>query len=265
MPLHVEPLTGTAGGVVEGIDLAAPIGPELVADLLSELADRGVLFFPGQDLDDAGHVRVASTLGRVEAPAAGRPVVDGHPEIVVISTANGYADNTHRWHSDSSWEANPQRFCLLRMVEPTSVGGDTLWSNQCAAFAGLSAPTQRYVEPLTAHHELFGRGADHPLVVRHPLSGRKSLYVNEFFTASINELTPRESDALVRMLVAHSESPEFTCRWRWSDRDVVLWDNHFVNHYAVGDYAAQPREIRRIDIQREPPSAAAPTLETEVA
>jgi taurine dioxygenase len=62
------------------------------------------------------------------------------------------------------------------------------------------------------------------------------------------------------MLYTHAARPEFTCRWRWTDGDVAIWDNHFVQHYALNDFGAARRKIHRIEIQGEPPIPAAPTV-----
>ena len=76
----------------------------------------------------------------------------------------------------------------------------------------------------------------HPVIRTHPVSGRKSLFVNEGFTTKINELSESESDAILKLLFAHATRPEYTIRWRWQENDVAFWDNRVTQHYAVDDY-----------------------------
>ena len=134
-----------------------------------------------------------------------------------------------------------------------------MWSSQHVAFETLSAPMQAFLETLTAWHQHpidATIGADHPLVCRHPATGRNALFCNPTFTQKINELDPTESSAVLAMLYAHAARPEFSCRWRWNAGDVAIWDNHFVLHYALGDFGAASRKIHRIEIEGEPPVAA---------
>jgi taurine dioxygenase len=88
----------------------------------------------------------------------------------------------------------------------------------------------------------------HPVVRTHPVSGRKSLFVNEGFTTHIHELNARESDALLSFLFAHAARPEFTLRWRWSVDDVAFWDNRITHHYAVADYLPERRVMHRATV-----------------
>jgi taurine dioxygenase len=96
-----------------------------------------------------------------------------------------------------------------------------------------------------------------PVVRRHPVTGRDALYVNRLFTRALNELLPGESDALLEHLFDWSEKPEFTCRWRWSPGDMVLWDNRCVLHRAINDYIDE-RVLHRTMILGEAPEGPAP-------
>ena len=93
----------------------------------------------------------------------------------------------------------------------------------------------------------------HPVVRTHPVSRRKGLFVNEGFTTHINELEPRESDALLRFLYAHVARQEFTIRWRWSVDDVAFWDNRNTQHYAVADYLPERRTMHRATVNGDEP------------
>ena len=205
--------------------------------------------------------RWPAALGRPKLPPEYIPTLaaDGHPEICVLSTDNQLAYASSLWHSDVTWAERPPKYSILHMQVSPAVGGDTMWSSQHVAFETLSAPMQAFLESLTAHHQHpidAGIGADHPLVCRHPVTGRKALFCNRTFTEKINELEPHESTAVLAMLYAHAARPEFSCRWRWTNGDVAIWDNHFVQHYALGDFGAAARKIHRIEIEGEPPIPA---------
>ncbi|HMG40814.1 MAG TPA: TauD/TfdA family dioxygenase [Acidimicrobiales bacterium] len=256
---RIEPITARTGAVVRGCDLRTAPPPATVELLEEALATHGVLFFPQQQISAAQHLALAAAFGRVEVPAAGRDTVPDFPQIVRIASAAGRAHHTDTWHSDTSFEERPQRFDVLHAHRMPPVGGDTLWSSSIAAYDALSPALQGFLEPLTAHHEYAYdgtvRGADHPVICTHPRTGRRALYVNEMLTTRINELHPAESDEILGLLVKHMTQPDFVCRWRWSQGDVAMWDNHFVQHYAAHDFGAADRVIHRVDVQREPPRA----------
>ena len=259
--LEVLPISGALGAEVRGIDLGGALAPQVVTDLEATLARFGVVFFTGQQLDVAGHAALAVALGRPKLPPEYIPTLaaDGHPEICVLSTDNQLAYASSLWHSDVTWDARPPKYSILHMQVAPAVGGDTMWSSQHVAFETLSAPMQAFLEPLTAWHQHpidATIGADHPLVCRHPVTGREALFCNRTFTQKINELDPAESSAVLAMLYAHAARPEFSCRWRWTAGDLAIWDNHFVQHYALGDFGAASRRIHRIEIEGAPPIPA---------
>jgi alpha-ketoglutarate-dependent taurine dioxygenase len=135
-----------------------------------------------------------------------------------------------------------------------------------AAWDALTEPMQRMLDGLTAVHtvdltvermreygarfeesysERNARQQIHPVVLTHPETGRKALYVNESFVTRIIELDRLESAAMLDFLFRHVERPDFTMRWHWTPNDMAFWDNRAVQHYAVPDYAST-RLMQRI-------------------
>jgi taurine dioxygenase len=225
------------------------------------LAEHGVLVMHTDSLDPAQHRAFASIFGEFNPPGLIASLADdGYPEIGVISTDNGLAAYSHEWHADVTWMEEPVRFSSLHMQVSPPHGGDTMWSSQIAAYDALSDRMKAHLEGLTAHHSAHVNRpelcAQHPVVTRHPLTDRRSLFTNSLFTRSIDDMDPLESKALLGFLAAHSTRPEFTCRWQWRAGDLAIWDNHFVQHYAVGDYTAD-RKIHRIEVRKAAPLAAA--------
>ncbi len=262
IPLSARPIAGLLGAELPEIDLSEPLTAEVVAQIKATLTEYGVVVFPRQDIGPAEHVALARALGEIKFPPDYFPETlrdSGFPEVSVISTQNELAYLTDRWHADVTWMPNPPRYSILHMQQLPPAGGDTMWSSQYAAYDWLSEPMKQFLEPLTVRHQLPGspdHASDHPVVCRNPVSGRKALFINKVFSMRINELSEAESDAVLAFLVSHSVQPEFVCRWRWTDGDVAIWDNHYVQHYAIADYRPHPRKIHRIEIVGEPPVAA---------
>jgi taurine dioxygenase len=160
---------------------------------------------------------------------------------------------------------------LAREVPPH--GGDTLFINMAAVFESLSPGLQQTLQSLSAIHSaknVFGyegrwsRRADadgrilnpdvvpedakHPVVIKHPKSGRRILYVNPGFTVRIDGWTESESKALLDYLYSEAMRPEFQCRFRWAAGSIAFWDNLMTWHYALNDYHGYRRLMHRITV-----------------
>ena len=224
------------------------------------LLDNLVIFFPDQHLTADEHRAFATRFGEAEIHPFITKLDDDHPEIVVIdSEAGGRADV---WHTDVTFSPSPPICSVLQMMRCPSRGGDTMFTNQYLVYESLSAPMRDLLDGLTAVHtaRVFGKPdntAEHPAVRVHPRTGRRSLYVNRTFTSHFPQLTRQESDSLLAMLCAFSEQPEFTCRYRWSEGTVGIWDNRVTQHYAISDYD-EPRRIQRVTIVGDVPEGDPP-------
>ena len=143
---------------------------------------------------------------------------------------------------------------LYNHTLPPNGGGDTLFASMYAAYENLSDRMKVYLDGLTALHDgvpTFGEGtpkAVHPVVVRHPESGRKLLYVNKVFTMRINELSEQESEAVLNFLFDHCGRPEWSYRFRWTPHSIAFWDNRCTHHMAISDYWPEVRSGYRVQI-----------------
>lgn len=261
--IQIEPVSPACGAVVRGVDLRR-VDDATFEAIQQAWYEHLVLFFPDQDLDPQSQRDFAMRFGPLELHPHAEIYSDDLPELCVLhSDRGGRADV---WHTDVTYTPSPPIGVLVRYVTGPRLGGDTMWSNQYRVYEALSEPIRELLGGLSAlhmstidtsiHHE-------HPAIRVHPVTGRTSLYLNRLFTRSLRQLLPGESAALLQHLLSWSERPEFTCRWSWSQGDVVLWDNRCTLHYAINDYADE-RILYRAMILGDPPVGPAPRWEQPV-
>ena len=176
------------------------------------------------------------------------------------------------WHTDHSYDEVPALGSMLYAREVPQTGGDTLFASMYAAYDALSDGMKGTLEGLRACHssrhvfgaeaaarrgdlngrignpELATQDAVHPVVIRHPETGRKALYVNPGFTLRFEGWTDEESRPLLDYLYRHAVRPEFTCRFQWREGSLAFWDNRSTWHFAVNDYHGERRLLHRITI-----------------
>ncbi len=250
--LEVRPLTGTLGAEVTGVDLG-DLDDATFEQVAGALWRHQVLVVPDQHLDPVAHKRFGERFGELHThPAA--PGVDGHPEILRLVNRGKSKNITEVWHSDVSCEERPPSISILQAIEVPDAGGDTMWASSYEAYDRLSEGMKAMLEPLDAVHEAFGLENVHPVIRRHPETGRKGLYVNGGFTRRFAGMSVEESRPLLDYLVSHASRPDLTMRHSWTAGDIVMWDNRCVMHYAVHDYGDAPREMHRVTVRGERPA-----------
>lgn len=252
-----RPISGALGAEVRGLDLET-IDEEGFAELLELLRAHLVVFLPDQHLSPDAHRDLGRRFGEIEIHPFIAKLDEAHPEIVLLESDRGMIADV--WHTDVTFSDSPPKFSILNVLKAPPVGGDTMWSNQHLVFESLSAPMQELLLGLTALHtaEVFGQPdvtAEHPVVRRHPDTGRPSLFVNRQFTKRILELSAGESDALLRHLWDVSEQPQFNCRYSWTEGTIGIWDNRATQHYVVNDFDG-PRAISRVTVTGDDPQPA---------
>ena len=276
MSLEIRPMAGMIGAEILGVDLRKPLETATRDAIADALHAHLVIFFPRQALEPADHLAFARAFGVPERTHPVIPRAPEHEEVAVLSAKDG--GRADAWHTDVTFSPRPPLGAILHMKLCPSYGGDTLWANMYAAYDALSEPMKRFLDGLTAQHEVAAAArvvqrkdrvrrdlqelklplglppARHPVVRTHPVTGRKALFVNPTWTSHICELAYAESEALLEFLFTHSVLPEFTVRRRWSTGDVGFWDNRCTMHYAIADYGDEPRIIHRVTLQGEPPA-----------
>lgn len=269
--IEVKPVTPRIGAEVFGVDLGRPLGNRTFQEIHDALMQHQVLFFRDQEMSLDQHKAFGRLFGDLHVHP-GSPGPEGHPEVLIIhADANSKHVAGEKWHSDVSCDERPPMGSILHIQTLPESGGDTLFSSMYAAYEALSEPMKRFLEGLTALHEgehvYRGRythqvgddrqrvypKAAHPVIRTHPVTGRKGIFVNSFFTTRIVELSKSESDAVLKLLWDHVADPMFQCRFRWRKNSVAFWDNRCVQHQAMWDYFPQVRSGYRVTIQGERP------------
>ena len=267
-------LTPSIGCEIRGVDLRTPLSSAEVTELRELFVGRAVLVFRDQQLDREQHKAVGKYFGELHTHPS-RINTRGDQHIFKVrADANSVLNNGGVWHSDLSCEGRPPLGSALLLHElPAGGGGDTLFVNMCDLFDSFSSEFQALLRTLSARHDqrrdLRAYGfepepgkqypqADHPLVVRHPVTGRELLLANNAFTERVLELEPRESAALLAFLYGRiAQAVRFQCRVRWEPGTLVVWDNRSTQHNAVWDYFPERRYGERVTIiEPTAPSAA---------
>jgi taurine dioxygenase len=268
MTIGIRKVTPAIGAEISGIDLSQPLSNSEVDAVHDALMAHQVIFFRDQDMSIDQHKAFGRLFGDLLVHPAAKAEVEGHPEIrVVRADENTRVATGEVWHSDMSCEPEPPMGSILYMHDTPETGGDTAFANMYLAYETLSEPIKRLCEGLTALHssahvyskDAYTRSdkrfpeAVHPVVRTHPVTRRKCLFVNRGFTTRIKELGKHESDAVLDMLVRHTETPEFQCRFRWAPHSVAFWDNRAALHRATFDYHPAVRHAHRVTIKGDKP------------
>ena len=267
----VKKVTGTLGAEISNIDIGAPLDDSTLNWLQHEFVENKVLFFRDQHLTSEQHVAFSNYFG---------DVLDVHPwslskadfkNIMLI-----YNSAAAGWHSDETWREETPLGSVLYGRSVPDYGGDTVFADMERVYDDLSEEMQESLVGLYAVHDhishrrrmrAIGKSEEqidawrreypevrHPIVRTHPVSGRKSLFVNGGFTDRVDGMDADESNELLTSLYALVAKPQYQCRFRWQTRSVAFWDNRSVQHYGVPDFGDQERLMERVTIAGDRPS-----------
>jgi taurine dioxygenase len=271
--LETVRLTSAVGAEIRGVDLRAP-SPAALDGIRGLLDEHLVLVVRDQPLNVAELVAFGRSMGELEIhPFA--PSHANHRELVVIDQVHPVGAGADAWHADATFTASPPAIGILQAMVLPALGGDTCFASVAAAYDALSEPVKRLLEKVRGVHDLTrqlslavengtssldlremqGRWPPytHPAVITHPATGRRGLFVNTNFTTRLEGVTRAEGEKLLAFLLEHVRSPEFQLRLHWEPGTVALWDNRFVQHYAVADYH-EHRVMHRLNVAGNPPA-----------
>ncbi len=289
MAITVTPITTHIGGRMTGIDVRRPLTPDEVKAVDAGMDKYAVLVLPGQDITDEQQVAFTRNFGPLQNGANAtlkRPELRLDPAFADVSNIGKDGQKLARddrrrmaslgnrlWHSDASFRVIPARYSILSGRIVVSEGGNTEFADMRAAYDALDARTKAEVEGLiTEHSQIFSREqlgfteylsderammkpVRHRLVRTHPTSGRKSMFLSAHIGGIVGWPRP-EAMSFIRDLIEHATQPQFVYSHKWTQHDLVIWDNratmHRVRRY---DDLNMVRDLRRTTTKSDGPTA----------
>ncbi|MBI08407.1 MAG: taurine dioxygenase [Rhodospirillaceae bacterium] len=267
--LDVKPIAGALGAEIHGVDLSKSLDEATFGRIHQALLDHCVIFFRDQNITPDQQLEFATRWGDVHY----HPHIKGLPERPEIFEILKDKDDVHTlggdWHTDQMFTDTPVRATMLYAKEVPPQGGDTLFANAYLAYETLSDGMKKMLDGLFTRNtynmqknraaamqvndiEEKSVEAKHPLIRTHGETGRKAVYISyEGITRNIVGLTEAESAPILGYLRNHVTQPEFTCRFRWAEGSLAMWDNRCVQHLAINDYHGHRRVMHRITVAGE--------------
>ncbi len=262
----VERIAPAIGAEIHGLDLGQR-DDEATFDFLHDaLMEHQVVFLRDQALDPDRQVRLARRFGSPLYSKKLKMYGDKYDCLSLLENDGTKVAVGSVWHTDNTDYEEPPMGSLLFCEVAPRVGGDTIWCSMYAAYEALADSTRAYIDGLTALHDnsnvrrryggqnILRQEAmevpppvEHPVVIRHPVTGRKALFVNSNYTVRLKGVSDTESQNVLQMLYDHVKKPEFQVRFRWRANSLAIWDNRCTQHYALDDYR-ELRRMRRVQI-----------------
>jgi alpha-ketoglutarate-dependent 2,4-dichlorophenoxyacetate dioxygenase len=290
MPVITRQIGPCFAAEVQGVDLSRPLSPDEIAAIHAGMDRYAVLVFHDQRIDDAQQLAFTRSLGEIEHAIGTslRAPDEYRLPTTFADVSNLDKDNrifaredrrrlfglgNRLWHSDSSFKAIPAKYSLLHAISVPSKGGNTEFAYMPAAYDALDAETRAEIEDLVCEHsQIFSRQqlgftdftdeerarfapVRQCLVRRHPLTGRRSLYLSSHAGSIVGWPVP-EARAFLRDLVEHATQRQFVYAHTWRVGDLVMWDNRQTMHRARPFPAHEPRDMRRTTLMGEAPTVA---------
>ena len=279
MTITVTPLHPALGATIRGVDLRQPMDPETFQEIHDAWMEHLVVVFPDQPITDEEHVAFTRYFGEPEifhqSIIRSRALKEifrvsnvdddnnlmppSHPTVQQVSLAQ-------LWHTDSSYRQMPCVGSLLHGVEISRTGGETQFINMYSVYDELPDSLKRQIENRRARHD-FGNlhrlrdlkplteaekaampPAWQPMVRRHPVTGRKSLYISPIYNDAVEGLDDAAARQLIDDLTAFADQPRFTYKHRWEPHDVLMWDNRCTVHAVTPHDPAERRVMHRTTI-----------------
>ncbi|MBT3792017.1 MAG: TauD/TfdA family dioxygenase [Rhodospirillales bacterium] len=280
--LEVRELSPVLGAEILGLDLSKPLSGAVVEQIRELWLKYCVLVIRGEEITQEEQLRFAANFGtlgeRKRAKSALKKATEGiyqnEPHTLLVSniTVDGkpigaFGEGDMWFHIDAGYTERPYKHTFLYGVELPSSGGDTLFANGYMAYDALSDDLKKKITGRKALHiHQYKRSAEvdlsedisksphwyHPMVVTHPETGRKSLFVDRLMTAAIEGMDADESKDLLSQLFDHIERAEFIYAHQWALHDLVMWDNRCLVHGRTYFPEDEDRLLRRCTIEGEP-------------
>jgi len=268
----INPTSGSMGVEIHNVDLSKELSDSLFSEIRETFIEHGLIFFRDQELTPDDHLRFAKRWGEININRFFAKV-EGYDQIAEVKKDPDQKINIGgAWHTDHSYDQIPAMGSILLAKETPKIGGDTLFANMYRAYETLSNGMKKTLETMKACHssrhvfgahtgyaeasnqrisnpELATQDAIHPVIITHPESKRKALYVNPEFTVNFEGWTVEESKPLLDYLAEHTTQQENTTRFQWKPGSIAFWDNRCTWHFALNDYPGETRLMHRITVE----------------
>ena len=268
----INPTSGSMGVEIHNVDLSNELSDSLFSEIRETFIEHGLIFFRDQELTPDDHLRFAKRWGEININRFFAKV-EGYDQIAEVKKDPDQKINIGgAWHTDHSYDQIPAMGSILLAKETPKIGGDTLFANMYRAYETLSNGMKKTLETMKACHSsrhVFGahtgyaeasnqrisnpefatQDAIHPVIITHPESKRKALYVNPEFTVNFEGWTVEESKPLLDYLAEHTTQQENTTRFQWKPGSIAFWDNRCTWHFALNDYPGETRLMHRITVE----------------
>ena len=268
----INPTSGSIGAEISGVDLSIDLSDTVFSEIRQTFIEHGLIFFRNQELTPEDHLRFAKRWGEININRFFAKV-EGYEQIAEVKKDPDQEINIGgAWHTDHSYDQIPAMGSILLARETPKTGGDTLFANMYKAYESLSDGLKGTLESMNACHssrhdfgahagyaeatnqrignpELATQDAIHPVIITHPESKRKALYVNPEFTVNFEGWTKEESKPLLNYLTEHSTKSEHITRFKWEPGSIAFWDNRCTWHFALNDYPGEKRLMHRITVE----------------
>ena len=268
----INPTSGSIGAEISGVDLSIDLSDTVFSEIRQTFIEHGLIFFRNQELTPEHHLRFAKRWGEININRFFAKV-EGYEQIAEVKKDPDQEINIGgAWHTDHSYDQIPAMGSILLARETPKTGGDTLFANMYKAYESLSDGLKGTLERMNACHssrhvfgahagyaeasnqrignpELATQDAIHPVIITHPESKRKALYVNPEFTVNFEGWTKEESKPLLNYLTEHSTKSEHITRFNWEPGSIAFWDNRCTWHFALNDYPGEKRLMHRITVE----------------
>ena len=268
----INPTSGSMGVEIHNVDLSNELSDSLFSEIRETFIEHGLIFFRDQELTPDDHLRFAKRWGEININRFFAKV-EGYDQIAEVRKDPDQKINIGgAWHTDHSYDQIPAMGSILLAKETPKIGGDTLFANMYKAYETLSNGMKKTLETMKACHssrhvfgahtgyaeassqrisnpELATQDAIHPVIITHPESKRKALYVNPEFTVNFEGWTVEESKPLLDYLTEHTTQQENTTRFQWEPGSIAFWDNRCTWHFALNDYPGETRLMHRITVE----------------
>ena len=280
--IQVTPLSAACGAEIKGVDLTKPLSKETVAAIKNAWGKHLVLVFRGQKVSQDDQLRFASYFGdlgsRKKAPDALKARTEGvmqdNEKVLLVSNIKvdgvpigAFGEGEFWFHIDSGYSAKPYKYTFLYALELPSTGGNTMFSNMYKAYDAVPGALKDKLKGRKALHiHEYNRAKQanssgdisgiphyyHPVFIRHPDTGRKTLFVDRLMTTRIEGVSQDESDAILGELYDIGERREFIYEHVWKLGDFLMWDNRCTIHARTDFPKEERRLLRRCTVEGEP-------------